>query len=106
MDMIKLKKLGLPNPPITEELRKKLSSARKGKHQTEDAKRRISESRKRYLDEHPDNSSWLGNHSSKPSFGEKYFMEVFEKEKIPLLYHKRIKRYELDFYNEELKKIY
>ena len=46
---------------------------------------------------------YLLNHSSKISFPEQYFIDVFENEKIPFRYHKQIGIYQLDFYNDDLK---
>ena len=79
-------------------------SSQKGKAHTEEEKKKISESRKKYLQKHPDKVPYLLNHSSKVSYPEKYFKEVFEKEHIPLQYHKQVGRYQLDFYNESLMK--
>ncbi len=68
---------------------------------TDETKKKISESRKKYLEENPDKVPYLLNHYSKgPSYPEKYFMEVFDNEQIDLKYHKQIKYYQLDFYNE------
>lgn len=44
------------------------------------------------------------NHSSKISYPEQYFIELFKNEQIDLSYHKQVDRYELDFYNEEFNK--
>lgn len=67
-------------------------------------RRRFPSQEKKYLQEHPDKVPYLLNHSSKMSYPEQYFKELFEKEQIPLLYHKQIGLYQLDFYNEELMK--
>lgn len=72
--------------------------------QTEESRKRISESRKRYIEEHPDQVPFKLNHSSKKSYPEKYFEELFIKENIPLQYHLQVSRYELDFYNKDLMK--
>lgn len=45
----------------------------------------------------------LNHYSKRTSYAEKYFIEVFDKETIPLKHHLQIGLYELDFYNEELK---
>ena len=89
---------------ISEETKNKLSKAFKGKHHSEETKQKISKSRKQYLNEHPDKVGFIINHSSKQSYPEKYFEELFVKENIPLQYHKQVDRYELDFYNEDLMK--
>lgn len=81
-----------------------LVSSFKGKHWSEDDKKRISKQRKKYLDEHPEKVPYLLNHSSKISYPERYFMFVFKKEKIDLEYHIQIGRYQLDFCNLEQKK--
>ena len=41
------------------------------------------------------------NHSSKQSYPERYFEDVFGKENIDLKYHLQVNKYELDFYNTE-----
>lgn len=71
---------------------------------TDETKKKISESRKHYIEEHPDEIPFKLNHSSKKSYPEEYFEELFGKEGIPLKYHLQVGRYELDFYNEELMK--
>ena len=57
----------------------------------------------RFLDEHPDKVPYLLNHSSKMSYPEKYFIDLFDRENIPLDYHKQLGRYQLDFSNQDLK---
>ena len=81
----------------------KIQHPNKGKHVTEEQKQKISISRKKYLEENPDKVPYLLNHSSKISFPEQYFIDVFKNEKIPFSYHKQIGIYQLDFYNDELK---
>ena len=81
----------------------KLQHPNKGKHETEEQKQKISASRKKYLEENPDKVPYLLNHSSKISFPEQYFIEVFKNENIPFNYHKQIGIYQLDFYDDELK---
>ena len=76
----------------------------KGKHWSENDKKRISEQRKKYLNQHPEKVPYLLNHSSKMSYPERYFKIVFLIEKIDLKYHLQIGRYQLDFYNLEKKK--
>lgn len=48
-----------------------------GKTQSEETKKKISESRKKYLLEHPEKVPYKLNHSSKQSFPEKFFETVF-----------------------------
>ena len=89
---------------ISEETRKKLSNIWKGRKHSEETKKKISESYKNFLENNPNKIGWIINHSSKKSYAEKYFEELFEKENISLFYHKQVGRYELDFYNEDLMK--
>ena len=76
----------------------------KGKKHSEESKRKTSESMKKFLKENPHMVPYLRNHSSKISYPEQYFMDLFAKENINLKYHLQIGLYQLDFYNEELKK--
>ena len=48
-----------------------------GKTQSEETKKKISDSRKKYLLEHPEKVPYKLNHSSKQSFPEKFFETVF-----------------------------
>ena len=100
---IRAKQLGLEKPELSEEAKKKLSAIWKGKHLTEDHKKKISEGRKKYLQEHPEKIPYRINHSSHMSYPEHYFKDLFEQENIPLKYHLQVGLYELDFYNEEYK---
>ena len=81
----------------------KSTKGKVGRKHTENEKLKISNSRKKYLNENPEKVPYLINHSSKESYPEKYFKELFIKENIPLKYHLQISKYELDFYNEDLK---
>jgi len=49
---------------------------------TDETKRKISESRLKYLNEHPDKVPYLLNHSSKISYPEKIFMDALIRHKI------------------------
>ena len=73
----------------------------KGKHHSDSAKQKLREARLNYLSRNPDKVPSLLNHSSKTSYPELYFSELFEIENIPLKHHKQISYYQLDFYNEE-----
>lgn len=82
----------------------RLTAHNKGKKHSEETKEKISKSRKQFLRENPDQVPYLLNHSSKgPSYPEKYFRSLIEKERIDLGYHKQVGLYQLDFFNEELK---
>lgn len=99
----KAEKLDLPKPIVSDVTRRKISEKAVGRKHTEETKQKISESYKRYLEDHPEMVGFVMNHSSKKSYPESYFEELFSNENIPLMYHKRVGRYELDFYNEDLK---
>ena len=101
---IKAQQLGLPKPQMSDKGKESVSKIWKGKKLSEEMKQKISNSHKKYLEEHPDKVPFKLNHSSKQSYPEQYFEEVFKNENIPLKYHKQIGRYELDFYNEKLMK--
>ena len=101
---IKAKQLGLPKPQLTKEGRQHLANIWKGKKLPEEMKQKISNSYKIFLKENPNMVGFIRNHSSKKSYPEQYFEEIFNNENIPLYYHKQIDRYELDFYNEDLMK--
>lgn len=77
----------------------------KGKPMSDEQKKKISISRSKFLKENPDKIPYLLNHSSKISYPEQYFIELFDVENIDLQYHKQIGLYQLDFYNEA-KKLY
>ena len=84
----------------------KTSKKMQGKSQgplSEEHKKKISKSRKKYLEQHPEKVPYRLNHSSKISYPEQYFIDLFEAENIDLKYHLQISKYELDFYNEEKK---
>ena len=68
-----------------------------GKTHTEETKEKISRARKEFLSEHPEKVPYVLNHSSITSYPEQYFIELFRKEGIALIYHYRISKYELDF---------
>jgi very-short-patch-repair endonuclease len=64
---------------------------------SDETKKKISEIRKKYLQENPDKVPYLLNHSRKESYPEKYFTEIFIKEGIEVVKFFRIGLYELDF---------
>lgn len=87
-------------------LSKKISDSLKGKpqhKQTSETREKISISRKKYLSNNPDKVPYLINHSSKISYPEEYFIDLFAAENINLKYHLQVSKYQLDFYNEDLK---
>lgn len=53
-----------------------------GKVHSEEFKQKVSQSMKKFFKEHPDRVPYLLNHSSKESYPEKYFRELFENEGI------------------------
>lgn len=69
---------------LTEEYKfGRLVNAIKGTKHSDEHKKKISESRKQYLIEHPDKVPYLINHHSKgDSYPEKYFKEVFDNEHV------------------------
>lgn len=72
---------------ISEETRNKWKYANSHRNISNETKQKISNSRKKYLNEHPDKVPFKLNHSSKKSYPEQYFEELFNKEKILLQYH-------------------
>ena len=85
-------------------LAKHLSETTKGipgHLQSEETKLKISKARKQYLSEHPDKVPYIINHSSRISYPEQYFIDLFNAEGIDLKYHLQVSKYELDFYNQD-----
>lgn len=80
-----------------------LKGSMSGKHLSLESRKKISKSVSKYYKENPDKVPYLINHSSKISYPEQYFIDLFNKENIDLKYHLQISLYELDFYNEDLK---
>ena len=82
----------------------KIAKRKKPHKHSEETKQKISKIRKKYLEDNPDKVPYLLNHYSKRMpYSEKYFIEVIEKEQLPLKYHLQVGLYELDFYNESIK---
>jgi very-short-patch-repair endonuclease len=75
----------------------KLSQSKTPRKHSEETKKKISEIRKKYLQENPDKVPYKLNHSSKESYPEKYFTEVFRNEGIEVVKSFHIGIYELDF---------
>ena len=85
------------NPNYERIISSKVESGKIGRPHSEETKNKISRHRKEYLKNNPDKVPYLLNHSSKESYPEKYFTEVFEKEKIEIIKKHRVGLYELDF---------
>ena len=68
-----------------------------GKQHTAETKHKISIARKQYLLEHPDKVPYKLNHSSKESYPERYFTEVFKNEHINVHKEYYCLGYYLDF---------
>lgn len=75
-------------------IKKERGKERKHSKETKD---KISKSRNKYLLENPDKVPYKLNHSSKESYPEKYFNEIFTNECIKLERYYRVGLYELDF---------
>lgn len=76
----------------------------KGKHLSAEQKAKISISMKKFCKEHPDRVPFVLNHSSKESYPEKYFKEVFQNEKFPSFVQEMfVNGYYLDFAFQELR---
>jgi very-short-patch-repair endonuclease len=81
-----------------------LASVKKPRILSEETKQKISNSRKEYLQKHPDKVPYRLNHYSKgPSYPELYFRELFQKEQIELETEVPYTIYQLDFANKEKK---
>lgn len=100
----KAKRLGLEKPIVSKESHTIRSKSKTNIKHSDETKNKISKSYKLFLSNHPEKVGFVINHSSKQSYPEKYFEELFIKEHIDLKYHKQVKRYQLDFYNEKLMK--
>ena len=76
----------------------------KGKHISEEHRRKTSESMKKFFREHPDRVPYLLNHSSKESYPEQYFRTAFQNENFPsFVQDKYVEGYFLDFAFENSK---
>lgn len=81
----------------------KLVPYNKGKQQTDETKAKISASMKNFLLYNPNMIPYVRNHSSKVSYPEAYFLDIF-KEYSCITYHHRVGLYELDFCNIKTKR--
>lgn len=76
----------------------KLGNIKKPRKLTEETKKKISESRKRYLKENPDRVPYLLNHFSKgESYPERYFNIILKKYDLNYQRYLQISYYNLDF---------
>lgn len=87
----------LYNPKYEEIKLSKIKCGKIGRPHSQETKDKISLIRKKYLLENPDKVPYLLNHSSKESYPETYFTELFEKENVNVVKHYRIGLYQLDF---------
>ena len=85
------------NPNYENILKRKKEVGREGRPHSKESKEKISKARIKYLKDNPDKVPYLLNHSSKESYPEKYFTQLFENEKIDIIKKYRIGLYELDF---------
>ena len=73
----------------------RVPNARTGTHNSEESKKKTSETMKRKITEGSIIVPYKRNHSSKVSYPEKYFMEVFKD--LPVKYNYQVGLYQLDF---------
>ena len=91
----KAKEFGLPKPELSNEARKKMGNANRGKHLSEEQKQKISKTMKNKIADGSFIVPYKRNHSSKVSYPEKYFMEVLKD--LPVKYNYQVGLYQLDF---------
>lgn len=95
---IKARKLGLPDPVLSEETRKKLGIAGANKKLTDQQKERLSEIKRDFLKKNPEKVPYRLNHSSKgPSYPEKYWGDILLNNGINFTPEHPIGPYQLDF---------
>ena len=92
---IKAEELGLSKPEVSEETRKKISDSSKGRNHSEETKKKLSETMKKKIADGSFIVPYKRNHSSKVSYPEKYFQEVFKE--LPVKYNYQVGLYQLDF---------
>lgn len=82
----------------------KISVAFIGKTLSDNHKKKISNSMKKFFNDHPDRVPYLLNHSSKESYPEQYFRTAFQNENFPsFVQDKYVEGYFLDFAFENSK---
>lgn len=76
-----------------------------GRQRSEEEKLNLSTKRREYLKEHPDKIPYLLNHSSKESYPEKYFCNVFSNDERFIGFEReyRVNLYSLDFAYPDIK---
>ena len=94
---IKAKKEGI-KINISKETRQKMSKSKIGKKQTDETKKKISDSIKKYLLENPDKVPYLLNHYSKGiSYPERYFKFILDYNNVQYQFQYQEGLYVLDF---------
>jgi very-short-patch-repair endonuclease len=99
---IKAKEIGEPYV-LTDESRKKMSNSSTGRKHSDNTKKKLSEIRKKFIDENPNKVPYLLNHSSKISYPEKYFLDCFSDIVQDIEFQFQVFRYKLDFANPKEK---
>ena len=82
---------------------KSISKFQTGKPLSDAHKKAISNGMHNFLINNPDKVPYKLNHSSKISYPEQYFINLFKKENINLKYHVTVGLYELDFCDKNKK---
>ena len=91
-------RLGEEKPAISDETREKLRKANVGRKHSDETKQKLSDLRKAYLNDNPDQVPYLLNHKSKGrSYPEQYWKEILDNNGLIYSEQYRIKRYNIDF---------
>lgn len=100
----KARERGLPKPEISEESRLKMSIASSKKRHTDETKKKISDSRIKFLRDNPDQVPYKLNHYSKGrSYPESYWASILDSNDLLYDEQYQIGPYQLDFAFVELK---
>lgn len=75
----------------------KLSRVKNPIKHTVATKQKLSEIRKKFLANNPDKVPYLTNHSSKQSYPEAYFAEVFKQEGLEVIPEFKVETFQIDF---------